>query len=387
MTLRLEYDLVLAPSSHVDRVVAAVRAGLLAHRTDSQAEVDMTYRVSTTPDDLRLSLSVDLELSSIGMAERGSAGLVAVLGGTSFRDPAIRSVTLSAFSCLRNDTFFPGPVHGTGLLDGSAAPAPWLSVPVPKTAARQSWDEVSRALVKAGVQVVTDLSLNVTDQELTARAAAVAEEATTGRPVALFFNATSRLEYAVRLVEKIATTLQPTVPNVTVGIRMCPVAMGFSVFEYLRTWNVPIFAYTLTSYPSGRTSWSQAAYASMIHAMGGDVVNIGLLSIPALRSGTLYEAIMPLLSTRNTSKASLPALTGGVEPRVAYEYAAAVRDPVLLHTMTPIFRGGLERRSIRKRVKALREAVEAGRQSLDIERLFAERNSSVRNWQELEEEG
>ncbi|MFS8197283.1 hypothetical protein ACLVWQ_01220 [Streptomyces sp. CWNU-52B] len=386
MTLRLEYDLVLAPSSHVDRIVATVRKGLLAHRTDSRAEIDMTYRTNSTQDDLFLSLSVDLELGSFGMAERGSAGLVALLGGTSFRDPAIRSVTLSAFSLLGTDPLFPGPIRGTGILDGSAGPAPWLSVPVPKTAARQSWNEVSRALVRAGVQVVTDLSLNVTPHELTLRAAAVADEATAGRPVALFFNATSRLDYAVRLTERIATTLQPQVPNITVGIRMCPSAMGFSVLEYLRTWNVPIFAYTLTSYPSGRTFWSQAAYASMIHAMGGDVVNIGLLSVPALRGGTLYEAIMPLLSRRNARKASLPALTGGVEPRVAYAYAAAVSDPVLLHTMTPIFRGGLEERAVRKRVKAIREAVEAGRRSLDIERLFAERNSSVRNWQALEEE-
>ncbi|MER6357137.1 hypothetical protein ABT186_36320 [Streptomyces sp. NPDC001634] len=386
MTLRLEYDLVLDPSSHVDRIVAAVRAGLLAHRTDSRAEIDMAYRMYANQEEPRLSLSVNLELASFGMAERGSAGLVALLGGTSFRDPAIRSVTLSAFSIMGNDTFFPGPVRGSGLLDSSASPAPWLSVPVPKTAARQSWDSVSRTLVRSGVQVLTDLSLNVTDYELTARAAAVSEEVTAGRPVALFFNATSRLEYAVRLVEKIATTLQPQVPNVAIGVRMCPVAMGFSVFEYLRAWNVPIFAYTLTSYPSGHTSWSQSAYASMINAMGGDVVNIGLLSIPALRRGTLYEAIMPLLNRRNTGKASLPALTGGIEPRVAYEYATAIRDPVLLHTMTPVFRGGLERRSIRKRVKAIREAVEAGRQSLDIERLFAERNPSVRNWQEIEEE-
>ncbi|WP_416979413.1 hypothetical protein [Streptomyces sp. T028] len=386
MTLRLEYDLVLAPSSHVDRIVATVRAGLLAHRTDSQVGIDMTYRTNRTQDDLRLSLSIDLELESFGMAERGSAGLVALLGGTSFRDPAIKSMTLSAFGFLGDDTFFPGPARGTSLLDGSASPAPWLSVPVPKTAARQAWDDVSRTLVRAGVQVITDLSLNVNDHELTTRAAAVAEETTADRPVTLFFNATSRLDYAVRLVEKIATTLQPQVPNVTIGIRLCPVAMGFSVFEYLRAWNVPIFAYTLTSYPSGRTSWSQSAYASMIHAMGGDVVNIGLLSVPALHSVTLYEAIMPLLSRRSGRRASLPALTGGVEPRVAYAYATAVSDPVLLHTMTPIFRGGLERRSIRKRVKALREAVEAGRRSLDVERLFAERNSSVRNWQELEEE-
>ncbi|MFJ6293532.1 hypothetical protein ACIQJX_09260 [Streptomyces griseoviridis] len=386
MTLRLEYDLALEPSSHVDRVVATLRAGLLAHRTDRLADIDMTYRTDARQDGLRLSLSVDLELGDFGMAERGSAGLVALLGGTSFRDPAIRNVTLSAFGPRGSDSFFPGPVRGTGLLEGAASPAPWLSVPVPKSAASQSWNEVSRTLVRAGVQVITDLSLNVNDQELTARAAAVAEEATTARPVALFFNATSRLEYAVRLVEKIATTVQPRTPNITLGIRLCPVAMGFSVLEYLRAWNVPIFAYTLASYPSGRTSWSQSAYASMIHAMGGDIVNVGLLSVPALESGTLYEAIMPLLSRGNGGKASLPALTGGVEPRVAYAYAAAVNDPVLLHTMTPVFRGGLEHRSVRKRVKAIREAVEAGRRSLDIERLFAERNSSVRNWQELEEE-
>ena len=385
MTLRLEYDLVLAPSSHVDQIVATVRRGLLAHRTDNQAEIDMIYRTNTTEDDLRLSLSVELELGSFGMAERGSAGLAALLGGTSFRDPAIRNVRLSAFRCVGDDTFFPGPARGTGLLDASARPAPWLSVPVPKTAAHQAWNEVSRTLVQAGVQVITDLSPNVSDQELATRSAAVAEEATANHPVVLFFNATSRLDYAVRLVEKIATTLQPRVPNITIGIRMCPVAMGFSVLEYLRAWNVPIFAYTLTAYPSGRTSWSQSAYASMIHAMGADVVNVGLLSVPALRAGTLYEAMMPLLSRRSSRKASLPALTGGVEPRVAYEYAAAVDDPVLLHTMTPIFRGGLDRRNIRKRVTAIREAVEAGRRSLDIDRLFAERNSSVRNWQELEE--
>ncbi|GGM91989.1 hypothetical protein [Streptomyces fuscichromogenes] len=136
MTLRLEYDLVLAPSSHVDQIVATVRTGLLAHRTDSQAEIDMTYRTSTTQDDLRLSLSVELELGHFGMAERGSAGLAALLAGTSFRDPAIRTVRLSAFRYVGDDTFFPGPARGTGLLDASARPAPctdWRPAPADRT--------------------------------------------------------------------------------------------------------------------------------------------------------------------------------------------------------------------------------------------------------------
>lgn len=386
MRLRLEYDLTLDPSSHVDRIVTAVRTGLLAHRTDDRADVDMTYRTHSGREGLALSLSVNLELAYFGMAERGAAGLVAFLGGTSFRDPAIKGATLSAFSLAGNDAFFPGPRYGTKLLEASASPPPWLSVPVPKSAAHHSWDSVSRTLVRAGVQIITDLSLNLTDYDLAARAEAVSDEVTAGRPVALFFNATSRLEYAVRLVERIATTLQPQLPNLAVGVRICPVAMGFSVFEYLRGWNVPIFAYTLTAHPSGQAAWSQSAYASMINAIGGDVVNVGLLSVPALRRGTLYEAIMPLLNRGSTGTASLPALTGGVEPQVAYEYATTVRDPVLLHTMTPVFRGGLEQRSIRKRVSAIREAVEAGRQSLNIERLFAERSPVIRNWQDLEEQ-
>lgn len=387
MTLRLEYDLALAPGTHIDQIVAAVRKGLLAHRTNDRAEIDITYRRHPDYEGLRLSLSVSLDLTSFGIAERGSAGLAAFLSGVSFRDPAIQNLTLSAFSLTGSDAFFPGPLYGTRLLTSPTSPPPWLSVPIPKSVPRNTWAGVSQTLVRSGIQVLTDLSLNLTHHDLEARVAAVSNEVDARRPVALFFNATSRLEYAVRLVERISTILQPGAPNLIIGVRICPVAMGFSVFEYFRTWNVPIFAYTLTSYPSGHAAWSQAAYSSMINAIGGDIVNVGLLSVSALRRGTLYEAMLPLLNDRSGRKASLPALTGGVEPRVAYEYGSLVDDPVVLHTMTPVFRGGMEKKAIRKRVKAIREAVDVGQRGRDVEQLFASRSAAVRNWQDLEENG
>ncbi|WP_157519124.1 hypothetical protein [Herbidospora mongoliensis] len=385
MTLRLEYDLTLTPPTHVDRVVETVRTGLLAHRTNKFAELEMTYRTRSGADGLALSLSVNIELPDFGMMERGAAGLAAFLGGTSFRDPEIRSATLSTFSLSRDDSSFPGPLHGISLLATSAWTSPLLSVPIPKSIARNSWADVSRTLIDSGVQVLTDLSLNLTDNEMASRVAAVSEAADPQRPVAIFLNATTRLEYTLRLAEKIVTTLQPRAPNIRIGVRICPVAMGFSVFEYLRTWNLPIFAYTLTAYPAGHAAWSQAAYASMVNAIGGDIVNVGLLSLTALHRGTLHETIMPLLNKGNLARASLPALTGGIEPRVAYEYARILQHPFVLHTMTPVFRDGIDRKSLRRRVQAIKEAAVAGRQSFNIEELFAARSPIVKNWQEIEE--
>ncbi|MFW6641402.1 hypothetical protein ACOALZ_15325 [Nocardiopsis algeriensis] len=384
MNVRLEYDLTLAPSTRVDEIVGQVRKGLLAHRVDPGADLGMSYRSGTGETGTTVALSVDMDLEAFGFDVRGAAGLAAVLSGTSFRDPGIRGITLSGFGISRRTPYFPGPRLGLDLLGPGNPEPPWLSVPVPKSVAGRSWARVARSLVGSGVRVLTDLSLFLTDEQVAARARAVADAVGDGPAVALFLNATGRLEYASRLAERVST-LQPSHPRVVMGLRVCPASMGFSVLEYLRSWEVPLFAYTLSTYPSGRMNWSQAAYAAMVNCIGADVVNVGLLSVSAFREGTLYETMMPLLNGGTEGRASLPALTGGVEPRVAYEYTSALHDPFLLHTMTPVFRGGTEHKDISRRVKAILEAVEAARGAADVADLFAGRSPRIRNWQALEE--
>jgi len=389
MSIIVTYDVSYREDATPDEIVRMLRGGYANFAVDRSPEhlpeVTYTRKIGAVPP--TLAMTVTAEPDHLMLTHRGAAGLMMLLGGTNFRDPKILRVVLTDVYLREDPGGFPGPLLGRSLLSSPADGGPWLSVPLPKSLPRDAFADVCSALIQGGVRVVNDLRIDLTAVEQLERAEIIAGEIDKlpQQRAALFFNGTAKLSYALDLAGLIETRLRAVSPNLVVGMRICPVSVGYSVLELLRQRTIPIFAYTVAPIPSGDIAWTTSAYASLMNIFGADVVNIGLLSRTLFEKGTLLESILSLSRRRESGFPSLPALTGGVTPEVAYDYGTTLDAPYLLHTMTPVFSGGLAAEAIRRRVEAILEAVSAGGERLEPDRLFAMRDPRVRSWQSLRE--
>lgn len=382
VTINLCYTVEVADGATPDDSFRAIKAGFRRYGPIPGANLEPRLSYSSQTNALRTSfkLSISGGAHDLGLADRGYAGLIMLVSGNAFRDSSIVSARLESIDVLDEANYLPGPAYGSNLAAAYSAPYPWLSIPVPRNIANSDWATVAPTLANAGVTFITDMSLNLTPDEMRRRIDQLATRV--NRHITLFFNGTGRLSYLSELANQIVNGLQSRSQDVTVGIRICPISVGYSVMEHLRTMRIPLYAYTLGPLPTEPRGWSQSAYTSLVSLLGADILNVGLFSLANMTKGTLHEAVSAT-SCANYGETSIPAFTGGIEPQVAYDYATKLDPPYILHTMTPVFRAGVSKKELTKRVRAICEGASAGRDGLSVTELFASRDRRVRNWRDL----
>lgn len=390
MPLTLSYEVQHDLGVTSDELISGILRGFTAYAADqgTGAAPDVSYSRKEDSSGASLALTVSYEPDEIKLKERRAAGLVMILSGTPFRDARIRRATLTEILMREDPGGFPGPRYGQDLLSTDSS-AISLSVPLPKSFGAPEFFRKTEVLLRSGVSILTDLKLDSSMDEIRRRALHLASiKRPTLTPLPCYFvNATTSLIRIDQISDMIEATRDEFVNRLIIGVRLCPICVGYAVLEHLRLREIPVYAYTLAPVPSGDLAWSPGAYASLMNLLGADIVNVGLLSPSLLERGSLLETLLPLQRRRETGKKTIPALSGGVTPEVAYRYGETLQYRYILHTLTPILGGDPDLDLIERRVRATVEAATAGQKGLEASALFASNDKRVRNWQTIADSG
>lgn len=348
-------------------------------RLEGAPHVSMVH-IDANTHQVVLTLQLPLE----PIVRGGPSYLISHILGNPFRDYSVESVSLQALDVPAG--ILPGPRIGlNGLRSKLGNAGPLVSVPVPDHLYSDGAKPIEW-LLKSGVSIITATATSaISVEDLRARLQLLNQiTQQTNTHVIYFLNGVVTTE-VWRHYHAVVTETRSE--RLIVGVRLCPLSMGLNWCHYVAEVAAPILGYNLlhrSLVAAKGFRISLAALCSLFRLVGCDVVTVGLRTPDTLTSPDVTGAIEAVRTTGLSVNPAFPMLTGAITPRIAHEIAIRFGKDCILHTASPIFQGGAERKLITRNVRAIVEAVESGLRAVPIKEVLS--NEDAPNWLAYERE-
>lgn len=330
-------------------------------------------------------VAVVLSVNALGLDSGGMARLLSSLFGNQFRHESVEWASLYSIEPLPGiGTYVSSPAVGldsihrrTGNVD-----QPVFSVPLPRGLRSDDEKSLTSALIGAGVGILTQSPFTTTLPGELERIANDLDALANAhrRHVMYFVNATSKLQFINGYLRELPKLKRE---HVTMGLRICPLSIGLNVCSWIRTTvDCPIYGYNLL--PLGQPlnpsyEVTPQSVATLLRLSGVDAVNAGL-KYETFSKGTSVQDFVSACREPLTDNiaTTLPMLTGGITPRLAYTIVRSHGLDVGLHIKKPLLKFGLQPKTLKGTMDAYREAVAIALSGQDLDDAVANEASNTK---------
>jgi len=399
MHFDLTYIVNLDNNYSVDQLVRDISVGFSGisgikswtENSDNYIDQEQLVTYTTLGNDNSYQVFIKISGDRIGIKEGGLSRFATIIFGNPFRHDGVQNVFLTKIEFSTElANHFKGPVIG---LEGlktffKEKSFPLKSVPLPIDLHEQDKHKLIGRLVKNGINIVTESPIyNSTKNELLRDIKYFERlQKKISMPFIYFVNSTVILDRIFDYIEIISELNSNN--NFKIGLRLCPLSVGFNTCLFIRKFNIPIYGYNLLNIANaegGKYCISSGALSKIMRIVGCDLINVGLRAKNILRKPVSNEIISAATKGHDQNfKQSIPVFTGSLTPRTAYQVVSEYGSNIGLHVKKPLLRSGLSGNELEKNISAFCEAIELAKLGIPIDKAMEREDGQTKFWRDYE---